>query len=265
MRTSSLAAVAAIVLTSPIGAGTLVAQGETPLPPPAAPRAPRAPVAPTPPRAPMPGERVRIIRRGFMDDSAFRNRPTLGMTLSATGTIRDTLGVFVMRVVPGGPAERAGIIEGDRIASIDDVSLKTNAADVEDPYAAGLPAHRVSRTVMKLTPGKTVALRVYHDGRYRAVTVTAGKIGDVYKDHARFMLGMEGLGGEMMPMLENIGPMMATQLAPAMERIGPMMERMGPVIEESIERSLDSLPRHIKIDIDDAAAPPPPPSRPKKP
>lgn len=209
----------------------------------------------------MPGERVRIIQRGFMDDSAFRNRPTLGMTLSATGTVRDTLGVFVMRVVPGGPAERAGIIEGDRIASIDDVSLKTNAADVDDPYAAGLPAHRVSRTVMKLTPGKTVSLRVYHDGRYRTVTVTAGKMGDVYKNHPRIMLGMDGMGDAMMPMLEGLGPMISERLVPAMERIGPVMERMGPVIEERIERSIDSLPRHIQIDVDDDSAAPPPPKK----
>lgn len=262
MRTSSLAAVAAIVLTSPLGAGVAMGQGETPPPPPAAPRAPLPPAAPRAPRAPMPGERVRVFRREFAPgDSAFRNRPTLGMTLSATGTVRDTLGVFVMRVVPGGPAERAGIIEGDRIASIDDVSLKTNAADVDDPYAAGLPAHRVSRTVMKLTPGKTVTLRVYHDGRYRTVTVTAGKMGDVYKDHARIMLGMEGFGDAMMPMLEGMGPMLSEHLVPAMERIGPMMERMGPVIEERIQRSIDSLPRHMEIDLDDDAAPPPPTPR----
>ena len=44
------------------------------------------------------------------------NRAALGIELRPTGTRRDTLGVFVAAVTPRGPAETAGIIEGDRIA-----------------------------------------------------------------------------------------------------------------------------------------------------
>lgn len=263
MRTSSLATTAIASIAAIAIAAPLAAQGTPPAPPapPEAPSgaiAPRAPLPPTPPRAPLPGERVRVIRR-FSDDSAFRNRPTLGMTLAPTGTIRDTLGVFVMRVVPGGPAERAGIIEGDRIVSIDGVSLKVNPADVDDAYAAGLPVHRVSRTVEKLTPGKTVSLRVYANGRVRDVTVTTGRSGDVYKNHRFMIYSMGDMDDMMMPALAAVGPALES-VGPQLERIGPMLERMGPMIDESVRGALQALPRHMDIEFDtDSVAPRHPP------
>jgi hypothetical protein len=66
----------------------------------------------------------RIYRRGPGDstyrnlmyynmDSAMAKRAALGIELRSTGTKRDTLGVFVEAVTPKGPAELAGIVEGD--------------------------------------------------------------------------------------------------------------------------------------------------------
>src|SRR5678816_2390592 len=55
----------------------------------------------------------RVLRRSSMD-SAMMKRAVLGLQLSPTGTKRDTIGVFVSRVTPKGPAENAGIVEGDR-------------------------------------------------------------------------------------------------------------------------------------------------------
>ena len=46
----------------------------------------------------------------------------LGVSTSTAGE-RDTLGLFVSAVTPGGPAEKAGIEEGHRIAAINGVSL----------------------------------------------------------------------------------------------------------------------------------------------
>jgi len=62
----------------------------------------------------------KILERGFgaRMDSAMMKRAALGLQLSPTGTARDTLGVFVSSVTPKGPAENAGIIEGDRIVSV---------------------------------------------------------------------------------------------------------------------------------------------------
>src|SRR5215831_15912489 len=62
--------------------------------------------------------RMRTARREYED------RPALGLSLSATGSRRDTLGMLVVRVTTDGPAEKAGIVEGDRVAAINGVSLR---------------------------------------------------------------------------------------------------------------------------------------------
>lgn len=112
-------------------------------------------------------------------DSAMMNRAALGLELRPTGTRRDTLGVFIVAVTPKGPAETAGIVEGDRIAAINGVDLRSSAADIDDPYTNGLASHRLSREVGKLTPGSRVTLRVVSGGRTRDVQVTAGKASDL--------------------------------------------------------------------------------------
>ena len=122
----------------------------------------------------------------FRDDSAMMKRAALGIELRATGTKRDTLGVFVAAVTKGGPAEAAGIIEGDRIAAINGVDLRTAAADVEDTYTNGLSSHRLTREVQKLTPGTRVNLRVYSNGRFRDVAVTTGRASEVLRQAGRF-------------------------------------------------------------------------------
>src|SRR5881394_3880938 len=59
------------------------------------------------------------------------DRAVIGIT-TATGSRRDTLGVLVSSVTAGSPAEKAGLEEGNRIASINGVNLKVAAADVDD-------------------------------------------------------------------------------------------------------------------------------------
>ena len=130
-------------------------------------------------------------------DSAMAKRAALGLELRATGTRRDTLGVFVAAVTPKGPAENAGIIEGDRIAAINGVDLRTTAADVDDSYTNGVAAHRLSREVQKLTPGSRVTLRVYSAGRFRDVQVTAAKASEIMRAGGRFSYRFPGSGGMM--------------------------------------------------------------------
>ena len=158
-----------------------------------------------------PGDSALRHRIFYRMDSAMARRAALGLELRATGTRRDTLGVFVEAVTPKGPAENAGIVEGDRIAAINGVDLRTAAGDVEDSYANGLAAHRLGREVQKLAPGTRVTLRVYSGGRFRDVQVTAGKASDLMRlgGHFNFRIpgpdGMEfdGPGGVMM-----LGPKM---------------------------------------------------------
>lgn len=135
----------------------------------------------------------RIFRRSDLD-SALMKRAALGIQLSSTGSVRDTIGVFVARVTPKGPAENSGIVEGDRIVSINGVDLRVNAADAGDSYASGLPARRLTREVQKLSPGNTTNLRVWSGGRIRDVQVTAGRASDL-RDGGSFGYLLDGMPG----------------------------------------------------------------------
>ena len=190
-----------------------------------------------------PGDSAFGNRIFFRTDSALAKRAALGLELRPTGTRRDTLGVFVEAVTPKGPAENAGIIEGDRIAAINGVDLRTSTGDLDDPYANGLAAHRLGREVQKLTPGSRVTLRVYSGGRFRDVQLTAAKASDVMRLGDHFNFGLPGPGG----MMEFNGPgglemMFGPEMMHGPEmRFGPEM----PMMREQIE--LNSLPRRIQI------------------
>jgi hypothetical protein len=152
-------------------------------------------------------------------DSAMSKRAALGLELRSTGTRRDTLGVFVESVTPKGPAEAAGIVEGDRISAINGVDLRTSSADVEDAYTNGLAAHRLTREVQKLTPGSRATLRIYSGGRFRDVQVVAGKASDVLGFRGAFQMRVPGPGG-----MNFEGPGGATfgpELQMMRERVGP--------------------------------------------
>lgn len=189
-------------------------------------------------------------------DSAMAKRGALGLELRTTGTKRDTLGVFVEAVTPKGPAEIAGIIEGDRIASINGVDLRTSAGDTDDSYANGLGAHRLSREVQKLAPGARVTLRVYSGGRFRDVQVTVGKASDLMR-FSRFNFMTPGMDGMMEldgPGSMRFGPdVRIMPLEPFMkERLEPMMkERLEPMMKERIEpllrERMRDLPSRIQI------------------
>lgn len=131
----------------------------------------------------------KVFERGFLLDSVLMKRAALGVQVSGTGSARDTLGLFVTSVNSKGPAENAGIVEGDRLVSIDGVDLRVPAADIDDGYASALPARRLQREVSKLSPGTRVNLRVYSGGRIRDVQVTTGRASDLTR--ARTMIGFD--------------------------------------------------------------------------
>jgi hypothetical protein len=107
------------------------------------------------------------------------DRPSVGLSLGVSGTARDTLGVFVNSVNSNGPAEKAGIIEGNRIASINGVDLRVPREDYEDMSAASARASRFNRELQKLKAGDRVDLRVWDGNRYRDVAVTTVKASDL--------------------------------------------------------------------------------------
>ena len=105
-------------------------------------------------------------------------RPVLGLGLGTSGSDRDTLGVFVSSVLEDGPAEKAGIFEGDRIASINGVDVRVRPEDAGDAQIAQARIQRFRREISGAKPGDAVELRVWSDGGYKNVRVTLGKASD---------------------------------------------------------------------------------------
>lgn len=99
----------------------------------------------------------------------------VGLTIGSAGNARDTLGLFVSSVLAAGPADKAGIIEGERVAAINGVDVRIPREDIEDAQAVSARIDRFVREVRKAEPGTPVSLRVFSGGRYRDVTVTAAK------------------------------------------------------------------------------------------
>jgi hypothetical protein len=99
------------------------------------------------------------------------HRAAIGVSTSATGTLRDTLGLMITSITKGSPAERAGLEEGNRIAAINGVNLRASAADVEDAELSGSLSRRLTRELAKAKPGDEVELRVYREGRTQPIRV----------------------------------------------------------------------------------------------
>lgn len=125
------------------------------------------------------------------------NRAVLGVALGGSGSKRDTLGVFVSGVTDGGPADKAGIAEGDRIASIDGTDLRVPRDDAGDMALSSARRNRLSKTLRDKKPGDEVAVRVFQNGRYRDIKVKLGKASEFGGEGGMFIFGDEGEGLNM--------------------------------------------------------------------
>jgi S1-C subfamily serine protease len=122
------------------------------------------------------------IIRGFGGEQP---RVAIGVTTTSSATVRDTLGVLVTAVAPDSPAEKAGIAEGDRIASVNGVSLQLAATDVDEWEMAGAMSRRLTRELDKLKVGDDVELRVHSGGKAKTVRLKTVAPDDLYESFAR--------------------------------------------------------------------------------
>lgn len=144
--------------------------------------------------------------RRWRDDA--EQRAALGISLGGSGSKRDTLGLLVSWVDDDGPAIKAGIEEGNRIAAINNIDLRVSRDDAGDEMIANAKAQRLSREMEKLKPGDEVELRVYGEGRTRSVrvkTVAASSL-----SHFR---GFEG-GTITLPRIAPMPPMPPMPVSP---------------------------------------------------
>lgn len=124
---------------------------------------------------------------GFRFATMDENRAMIGFTIGSTASPRDTLGVFVSAVTSDGPAEKAGIVEGDRIAAINGVSVRVASADAEDRAVGSAKANRLRSEIAKLKAGDVAELTVVSAGRSRTVRVTTVKASEMPRNTSGFM------------------------------------------------------------------------------
>jgi serine protease Do len=180
----------------------------------------------------------RRVSRDEMDE-----RPALGIGLGSTGSRRDTLGVLVMSVQDSSPAARAGLEEGNRIATINGVNLRVAHEDADDPSLGRTKAQRLMREVSQLKPGENVTMRVYANGQYRDVTMKVARAGDLPRSRGMTYFG----GGDFFPAMPPVPPMPPAMprggVYHTMERFAPIGLELGPEMGERLERVRAQLDR----------------------
>jgi serine protease Do len=195
----------------------------------------------------VPADELRPRRVSWSSDD-WEDRPVLGLNLGSTGSRRDTLGVMIMGLTEGGPAEKAGLIEGDRIQAVNGVNVRVAAEDAGDAFVSSARTQRLSRELQKAKVGEAVELRVWSGGQVKTVKVTPVRSGDLFKNRDRSGTriyigdGAMGWGPAMAPM----PPMPPTP--PAVFFNGPRTIQIdGDAIryrtEQAIERATEALNR----------------------
>ncbi len=84
----------------------------------------------------------------------------------------DSKGALITGVVPGGPADKAGLRKGDIITKLDDVSLLEGAEVYDEDESA--PGMRLIERARKLEPGDTVEIEYLRDGDRRTTKLVVG-------------------------------------------------------------------------------------------
>ena len=197
-----------------------------------------------------PSRTVRAVR------AASEERPVLGIELNATGSRRDTLGVLISTVHEDGPAEKAGLVEGDRVVSINGTDLRVRRDDMGDDYVSSAMVSRFQRVMRTVKPGDRVELRVYSGGQAKNVQVTAGRAADVYKEqhNRRRSMSIDFDGARGFAPRALMAPMPAMPPMPPMPsrvRIHSMgldgLDAMDHL--DHLDLNLDAL-RDMQIDVD---------------
>ena len=128
------------------------------------------------------------------------DRAALGVGLGSSGSRRDTLGIVITSVSNDGPADKAGIEEGDRIAAINGMDLRVPSEDAGDWGASTSRVRRLNYEMEKVKAGDEVELRLYRAGQLRTVKVTTVRARDLAAD-VRNAFRFEGIGASGLPML----------------------------------------------------------------
>ncbi len=109
-----------------------------------------------------------------------RSRPRLGISLDpGQSASRDAEGVLVRDVMEGGPADEAGLREGDVITRLDGVSLTESTgteAERDFDLDGSVPVQRLMALIREIEPGADVEVEYLRDGQRRTTTLEAADL-----------------------------------------------------------------------------------------
>lgn len=212
--------------------------------------APTAGAQTSPPSAP-PAPKVRTFTSYRTDDS---DRAMLGIATGSSGR-RDTLGLFIESITDGSPADKAGLEEGNRIASINGVNLKVAKEDAGEPDMAGAMTNRLIREMRKIKAGDEVTLQVWADGHYKTVKVktVAAKELESKDDGGGFAYSFNGDAMEVGPRVNAIiqrdMPMIREQIQDQLPMIREQLRSEMPQIREELRNELPKIREEIRSEM----------------
>jgi hypothetical protein len=113
---------------------------------------------------------------GLITLAPFERRSIIGVSIDySQGSEADAEGARIMEVQDGGPADRAGMREGDIVVRVDGRSVFDPLDRSEERQLSegtSVPVQRFARLVGALEPGEPVELVIRRDGSQRTLTVT---------------------------------------------------------------------------------------------
>lgn len=178
-------------------------------------------------------------------DSLYRNvrlrandddRAVLGISLGSYGSKRDTLGVLIMGLDDDGPAAKAGIEEGNRIAAINGVDLRVSRDDAGDEFISGARVRRLQRELEKVKVGDNVTLKVYGGGRTRDVALKTVALSSLPRRRTMIFGGPAVAPVPPMPPMPFFDEGVRMRIESDMDRVGRSMQRIAPQIERAVMR-----------------------------
>ncbi len=120
-------------------------------------------------------------------------RRVLGVSFSQRGSMRDTVGLLITDISSGGAADRAGLMEGDRVISVDGVDLRVSATDAGSPEGVEVRISRLRRALDAAKDSQPVRVEILSEGRRRTVSLTPTlENGFVFTTS-----GLEGMANEL--------------------------------------------------------------------
>lgn len=112
--------------------------------------------------------------------------------IASSFSLKDTVGALVSDVVPGGPAEKAGLKRGDII-------LEMNGNTIKD-------YHDLPRKVSLMSPGEAVTFKVFREGKSSLISSVVGELKEEGEKVAQDVQTRLGIS------IQNVTPEIAAEL-----------------------------------------------------